>query len=63
MRENMDCFNQEVKKYTGRSVVIIVLVVLLRSRTCADTLTYSPLNTSTVVQKKLLSAQDMQPTS
>jgi len=26
--ENIDCFNQVVRKYTGRSVVIIVLVVL-----------------------------------
>jgi hypothetical protein len=58
----MDCFNREIKKYTGRSVVIIVLVVLLRSRTCAGTFMYSPLYTITLVQKKILSAQGMQPT-
>jgi len=49
----MDCFNREIKKYAGRSVVIIVLVVLLRSRTCAGTLMYSTLYTSTLVQKKI----------
>jgi hypothetical protein len=49
----MDCFDREIKKYTGRSVVIIVLVVLLRSRTCAGTLMYSTLYTSTLVQKKI----------
>ena len=55
----MDGFNREIKKYTGRSVVIIVLVVLLRSRTCAGTFMYSTLYTSTLVQKKILSAQGM----
>ena len=53
MGENIDCFSWEVKKYTGRSVVIIVLVVLLRSRTCAGTFMYSTLYTSTLVQKKI----------
>ena len=56
----MDCFNREVKKYTGRSVVIIVLVVLLHSRTCAVTFMYSPPYTSTLVpKKKFSSAQSM----
>ena len=62
MGENIDCFSWEVKKYIGRSVVIIVLVVLLRSHTCASTFMYSTLYTSTLVQKKILSVQGMQPT-
>ncbi len=37
LKKFIDRFNREVEKYTGRSVVIIVLAVLLRSRTCAGT--------------------------
>ena len=45
-------FNREVAEYIGRSVVIIVLFIILCTRTCAGTFTYTLWYTSTLVPKK-----------
>jgi hypothetical protein len=58
---NIAHFNREVAEYIGRSVVIIVLFIILRTRTCAGTFTYTLWYTSTLVKKKIFSAQGMRP--
>jgi len=57
--QDRGCFKGLTAEYIGRSVVKIVLFIILRTRTCAGTSTYTLWYTSTLVPKKIFSAQGM----